>query len=128
MKEETLMNKLLDGHIKTTETLGKIGEILERHDKVTFPEIKKELLKQSDALYRMESQQNEDMYKFIQEKEVIYKRLKPLEDDFEKRAAFASGVKKKWSDITWDIIKDIVKYLTVLIVGYLLLMWNNLIK
>lgn len=120
MKEETLINKLLDGHIEMKATISKIGEIIERHDKVTFPEIKSELKRQSDALTRMELKQNEDMARFMGEKERVYKelneRLQPLERDLKTRSDFTTDVKKK----SWDTIWDWLKIGVVFMAGYLL--------
>lgn len=120
MKDEALFNRLLNGQEESMKHLSKIGEIVRRHDEVTFPEMKTELNKQSQALIRMESKQNEDMSRFMAEKEKVYqefnKRLEPLENDLKTRRDFTTDVKKK----SWDTIWDWLKIGIVFVAGYLL--------
>lgn len=54
--------------------------------------------------------------RWISDKEEIYTRLKPLEDDLKKRSAFTSEVKKK----SWDTVWDWAKVGIVFLAGYLL--------
>lgn len=128
MREETLMNKLLDGQEKMIEKLATVSEIVRRHDNETFPEMKKELTKQSDALYRMESKQNEDMVRFVSEKEKVYKelneRLKPLEEEYKNKSENKKETKSKVSSIVWGGVEKI----TYILIGWILVKINIILK
>ena len=121
------MTRIMDG-IDTINT--KLGEVsgrmmrvedtVKRHDEVTFPDIKRELKEQSGALKRMESKQNEDMAKFIDEKELIYNdlnsRLMVVEGDYKSRTEVTNDIKKKVWDFSWEWLKiGLVAFITWII-------------
>lgn len=114
--ENTIMTKLLEGQEKIIEKLATVSEIVRRHDTETFPKIEKELGKQSDALYRMESKQNEDMVKFIMEKEAVIARIKPLEEDLANRQKGKVETKSKVSGILWGGVEKV----SYIVVGYII--------
>lgn len=122
MEKDVLLNKLLDGHISMKENIAKITEIVERHDKVTFPEMKADIKNTNEAVTRMESKQNEDMAKFIKEKELIYTRLKPLEEDYEARKDTKIDTKKRLRDTIWNIVEKAL----IFIFGGLAVLLNKL--
>lgn len=105
-------DKIYSALLDIKEDVGGVKAGVESHTK-TIAEI-------SVAIKRIESKQNEDMARFIHEKEKEYaeynKRLTPLEDDYKKRCAFNSEVKKKGWDIAWDWGKMAILF----IAGYLL--------
>ena len=101
---DNLYNAIMD--IKGT--LGSVKTTIDRHD-VVITQI-------SHAVTRMESKQNEDMARFIAEKETIYDRLKPLEADLKKRSEFGDEVKKK----SWEVMWDWGKLGIIFLAGYLL--------
>lgn len=117
--QETLMSKLLDGqdkiHDKLTivgERMARVEQTVQRHDEVTFPEMKGELAKQSDALLRMESKQNADMIYFVDEKERVFNdlngRLEKVEADLKTRQDNKKEVKSKVSHIIWGGVEKII--------------------
>lgn len=66
-------------------TASKTQEILERLDTDTLPAIKSDIKETKHAVTRIEIKQGEDMEVFAKDKEDIYTRLKPLEEDLRKR-------------------------------------------
>jgi hypothetical protein len=122
MEKETLINKLLDGHIEMKENVAKITEIVSRHDTVTFPEMKQDIKNTNEAVTRMESKQNEDLARFVAEKEVIYNRLKPLEDDLASRKQNAGYIRRKTSEILWRGLEKII----YVIIGGAIVAWTTL--
>ncbi len=122
MEEDVLLNKLLDGHITMKENIAKITEIVDRHDKVTFPEMKADIKNTNEAVTRMESKQNEDMTKFIKEKELIYNRLTPLEEDYKSRKDNKTDTKKRLRDTIWNIVEKAL----IFIFGGLAVLLNKL--
>lgn len=69
-----------------------------------------------DDVKTIVSKQNADMLRFVSEREAIYDRLKPLENDLKIRQDTVKDVKKK----VWDIVWDWVKLGVVFLAGYLL--------
>ena len=118
--EQSIMTKLLEGQDKMIEKLATVSEIVRRHDEVTFPEMKAELTKQSNSLYRMESKQNEDMTKFIAEKEEIYKRLTPLELDLRKRLESSKDTNNRWKGIFWGGVEKVI----YIVIGGTVMYWQ----
>ena len=114
--EQTIMTKLLDGQEKMTEKLATVAEIVRKHDVETFPEMKAELKKQSDALYRMESKQNDDIKHFTSEKEAIIARLKPLEEDLASRNEGKKETKNRVSTIIWGGVEKA----SYIVIGYII--------
>ena len=98
--------------LSISKTLGSVDTKLDNHD-VKISEI-------DMAIKRIESKQNEDMVAFVNEKEKQYaeynKRFTPLEEDYKKRCAFTTEVKKK----SWDTVWDWAKVGIVFLAGYLL--------
>lgn len=88
----TILNKLFELSTK----IDTVSAVVKRHDEVTFPEIQKELKTQSNALFRMESKHNQDYLQYVEAKEAIEVRIKPLEVDFAKR--------QKTDEKIWDIV------------------------
>lgn len=116
-------NKTLTEHIfNISNQITKIGVTVDKHDKETFPKIESELLKQSDALYRMESKQNDDIEHFTKEKEDILARIKPLEDDLQKRQKKNTEIKGKIWDIIWAGLERII----YIIIGAGVIYWKTL--
>lgn len=123
MQNETLMARIMDGldtinkELKTAgERMVRVEDTVKRHDEVTFPEMKKELEKQSNALYRMESKQNDDISHFTAERESIIARIKPLEDDLKKRTDTKDEVKSKFWGMIWGGIEKV----TYIVIGYII--------
>jgi hypothetical protein len=114
------MTKLLDGQEKIIEKLATVSEIVRRHDVETFPEIKETIKEISHATNRMESKQNEDMAKFVEEKERLYTEFKsriiPLEEDFASRTKVKTEIKGRFSDIIWEGLKNV----SYIVVGYII--------
>jgi len=108
MNDKPLINKLLDGHIDMKENIAKITEIVERHDKVTFPEMKADIKNTNNAVTRMESKQNEDMVRFMSEKERLSRRLEPLEADLEKRVSATKINRGRIANIFWGGIEKVI--------------------
>lgn len=100
---------LLKNQIELNEKMGRISEIVERHDTVTFPEI-------MSTLKRIESKHNQDYTQYVASREDANKRLIPLEADLEARRNFKEGAKKGFGSIGWDMIK----MGTIAIIGYAL--------
>ena len=130
---DIIMTKLLEGQEKMHDKLTSISEraihveeIVKRHDDHTFPKIEKELEKQSNALFRMESKQNADMTYFVSEKEKVYNelngRLIKVEDDMKIRQDGKKEVKVKLSGIIWGGIEKV----SYIIVGYIITKINYL--
>lgn len=92
--ENTLMTKLLDGQEKMIEKLATVSEIVRRHDVETFPELKESIKEISHATTRMESKQNEDMERFIQEKNRLYTEFKESKEDHNRRLNLLEEDKK----------------------------------
>jgi Skp family chaperone for outer membrane proteins len=112
--EDVILKEIL----QMGKTLGSIETKLENHDEL-FVEIRNDIK-------TIVSKQNEDMVRFVSDKEKAYKefndRLEPLENDFKKRSAFTSDVKKK----SWDTIWDWLKIGVVFMAGYLLTLIKNI--
>lgn len=109
---DIVMTKLLEGQQITNDKLTQISErivrveeTVKKHDETTFPSMQKELDKQSNALYRMESKQNADITYFTGEKEAVIERLKPLEDDLKKRQDAVKSTETEMKKIKWNMIE-----------------------
>lgn len=109
---DTNTDKIYSALLDIKEDVGGVKVGIETHTKV--------ITEMGNAIKRIESKQNEDMTRFVNEKEKQYaeynKRLTPLEEDYKKRCAFTSDVKKKG----WDIVLDWAKVGIVFLAGYLL--------
>jgi len=102
--EQTVLKEVLN----MSSRLGNIESTLDTH---------------SSTLIRMESKMNSDIERFNKTSEELktaqrlcIDRIIPLEEDYKKRCAFTSDVKKKG----WDTIWDWLKVAVVFIAGYLL--------
>ncbi len=93
--------------IDISTNIAKIGEIVRRHDEQTFPEMQRDIKEVKDSNTRMESKQNEDMVRFIKEKEDIYSRIKPLETDLAKRLEKEKDVNSRVKSILWGAIEKL---------------------
>ena len=118
--EQSIMTKLLEGQDKINDKLQTISErtvrveqTVQRHDTEIFPNI-------TNALFRMESKQNEDMTRFMIEKEQIYKRLTPLESDLQIRIENSKETSKRWKNIFWAGVEKIL----YVIAGGTVVYWN----
>jgi len=118
MQNEKLMARIMDGldtinkELKTAgERMVRVEDTVKRHDEVTFPDMKKELEKQSNALYRMESKQNDDIAHFTAEKEAIIMRIKPLEDDYLERQKVQKEKKDERKELTMDVKKGFIGHI-----------------
>lgn len=127
MESSTLMTRIMDSldnlgkDVRTiSERTIRVEDTVKRHDETTFPEMKTELIKQSNSLYRMESKQNEDMAKFVAEKEEIYKRLSPLEADLRKRVEASKDTNSRWRNIFWGGVEKVI----YVIIGGTVMYWQ----
>lgn len=120
---DKILLQVLENQKETAEKMGRITEIVERHDSVTFP-------KMENILTRMESKQNDHIIKCIADKEEFDKkvkadkeelerRIKPLEDDYKHRKEVRQEIKKNVTAIAWDWIKKSVPVIGALIVAKL---------
>lgn len=103
--------------------LGRISEIVKKHDDETFPKIMEVLDEQTNALKRMESKQNKDIVQFNQKAEELHIRLKPLEEEHQERILAKKDTSGKLKNLLWDMIKLIIA--TVIGAGLTLLGINT---
>lgn len=107
----TILNKLFELSTK----IDTVATVVKRHDESTFPEMQKELKSQSNALFRMESKQNKDILQFVQEKEAIHNRLKPLEEHVANHKEIKAEDKKVWIDVTKHAISLLIGAVSTLV-------------
>jgi phage terminase large subunit-like protein len=97
--------------MEINKTLGRLTEIVERHDKVTFPEI-------TNALKRIESKHNQDYLQYVEAKEEAKRLLENHEERLrkvEKINTEAKAEKSKWfSDVSKHTVTAIITFLTAL--------------
>jgi hypothetical protein len=91
--ENTLINNML----QMKEDIGKIAEIVKKHDSETFPKIENTLL-------RMESKQNKDIIQFHQSREELSKRMDPIEKDFQDRVIQRKENQLEIKRLKWAVI------------------------
>lgn len=96
---------LLQNQIEMNKEIGRVAEIVKRHDEETFPRMMKVLDEQTKALTRMESKQNKDITQFNQANEELKKRVDPIEQDFLQRQKAKENILGKFSWIFWEIMK-----------------------
>jgi predicted amidohydrolase len=116
---------LLDNVLKMNNEIGTLSEIVNRHDKITFPEI-------LNTLSRMESKQNRDILQFNEEKGKINERLRPLEEDYKNRIIRQVENRQEINKIKWSAI-SIFSLGAIVgtydhIIYYAKLVFNNLIN
>lgn len=83
------------------EKIGKIAEIVERHDSETFPAMR-------DTLARMESKQNKDILQFNEAREALHKRIDPIEKDYIERMERKQDTAKELKKIKWSVVGTII--------------------
>ena len=116
MDSSTLTSRIMDGidninkELKTAgERMVRVEDTVKRHDEVTFPDLQKSIEQGNQAIIRIESKQNEDMVKFVAEKNKLYNdiddRLKPLEAEHKARTEIKKDIKKKVWESVWDWLK-----------------------
>lgn len=98
---EQLETTLLKEILTINTQLGRMNEIIERHDKVTFPTMQ-------NTLTRMESKHNQDYLQYIESKDAILKRIEPLEAHVANHEEIKAEDKKSWSEITKHTITSSV--------------------
>jgi hypothetical protein len=109
---EKLLLQLIEDQKENANKMGRVVEIVERHDKVTFPEM-------NDTLKRMESKQNRDIIQWNDEKEKLNDRLKPLEEDYKVRTESKRNIKKNVGEIVWEGIKKAIFVIVTITVAKL---------
>lgn len=109
------MTKLLDGQEKMIGEMATVKEIVRRHDVETFPELKDSIKNITESVARMESKQNEDMARFVMEKEKVYKlhddhdrRLNLLEADKKIKDDNKKEVKTHFKGLLWSSVDKVI--------------------
>jgi len=105
---------LLKNQIEMNKEIGRIAEIVKKHDDETFPNMMKILDEQTKALVRIESKHNQDFLQYVKENEELSNRVKPLEEDYKERKEAKEDTRKKIISLGWDLFKLIIAS----IVGY----------
>jgi hypothetical protein len=91
METKDIMNHI----VEISKKMGEVSSIVKRHDEITFPEI-------TNTLTRMESKQNQDILRFMKEREMLDDRIKPLEDDYKVRKQASEDNRKEVRKIVWS--------------------------
>lgn len=107
---------LLEGLMGIRSEIGRIGEIVRRHDDETFPEIQK-------SLGRIESKHNQDFLQYIDTKEALEERIVPLEEDYEER----QKVKEEKEELVMEGKKGAVSNVVSAIIGGLIALGGYLL-
>lgn len=95
---------LLDNLFAVNEKLGKIAEIVNRHDTETFPAMVQDNVEIKNSLFRIESKHNQDYLQYIQANEETIKRLTPLENDYLERLKKKEENRLEIRKIKWSAI------------------------
>lgn len=107
--------------MEVVEKVGKIAEIVKRHDEHTFPEI-------MATLVRMESKQNKDIEQFNKKSSEIEERIKPLEIDYHLRKTQQDEFKSEIRKIRWGIVSAIVLGAVVGLFDHIINIFKNIIR
>lgn len=102
---DTILNQILQNQNRQSEQLGGINEVVQRHDKVTFPAMQEEMKDMKFTLTRIESKHNQDYLQYVEANEAIAERVKTLENIENARKDMKDGIKKNGANIFWDVLK-----------------------
>jgi hypothetical protein len=117
---DSLLNQILQNQNRQSEQLGGINEVVQRHDKVTFPVMQAEIKDLGLTMKRIESKHNQDYLQYVEANEAIAERVKALELIEKARSDTKKDIKKNGASIFWDVVKMGVMTL----VGYLIALFK----
>jgi SepF-like predicted cell division protein (DUF552 family) len=102
---DAILNQILQNQNRQSEQLGGINEVVQRHDKVTFPAMQTEIKELGLTMKRIESKHNQDYLQYVDSNEELATRVKALEDAENARKEVKQEIKKGGKEIAWDVVK-----------------------